>query len=300
MKSGCDNMKSMTGFGSFLLNNEKITVSVEVKSVNQRFLECQIRLPKPIPALEEKVKLKVKEFINRGKIELSIVVEGEIHTARNLKLDENLIEQFIEASRSLQGKYKELSPLDVNELLMNKELATIVEAEDDFCTIEETMILQAVEQALQSLVTMRQKEGEHLFKDMQIWLTEIKSCCDRIEHILPFVIQKYEERLQKRIDSFLNGEWTVEEGRVLTEVAIFADKIDISEEIVRLKTHLEQYIHYCIQDEPIGRRLDFLIQEMNREVNTIGAKASDTTVRQQVVEMKGFIEKLKEQAQNIE
>ncbi|MBP3952091.1 YicC/YloC family endoribonuclease [Bacillus suaedae] len=293
-------MKSMTGFGSFLLNNEKITVSVEVKSVNQRFLECQIRLPKPIPALEEKVKLKVKEFINRGKIELSIVVEGEIHTARNLKLDENLIEQFIEASRSLQGKYKELRPLDVNELLMNKELATIVEAEDDFCTIEETMILQAVEQALQSLVTMRQKEGEHLFKDMQIWLTEIKSCCDRIEHILPIVIQKYEERLQKRIDSFLNGEWTVEEGRVLTEVAIFADKIDISEEIVRLKTHLEQYIHYCNQDEPIGRRLDFLIQEMNREVNTIGAKASDTTVRQQVVEMKGFIEKLKEQAQNIE
>jgi uncharacterized protein (TIGR00255 family) len=293
-------MKSMTGYGVAVIKGDFGDITIEIKSVNHRFLECQFRLPSSLLTMEDQLRKKIKDQILRGKIDISIHFEEERDHKRVLHLDEDLLDQYVSAAKLIEHKLGSQTQLDITALVTDQSIAHIEEMRSDL-QIEEGEVLKGLDQALHSLNEMRSNEGSFLQKDMQKWLDNLLISCEKVEQQAPLLIERYREKMEVRIRSFLNKELDIDEARLLTEIAIFADKMDVSEELVRLKAHIGQYKHYLtMKKEAIGRRLDFLIQEMNREVNTIGSKGADTSIRQDVVEMKGLLEKLKEQVQNVE
>lgn len=293
-------MKSMTGYGSAVVKGAG-TISVEMKAVNQRFHECQIRLPHSLWTMEDSIRKQIKKHVPRGKIDVFIKVEDQTKTSRTLKVDIELLEQYMAAAKTIEEALGNGAgmPLDVNDLLVHTDIAVVEEVSDDRWKEEEQTIFLALEQALDSFNQMREQEGQYLLKDMQKWLNDLEDCCAEVEALSSLVVEQYREKIETRIRAYLDGV-ELDEARLLTEVGLFADKANISEELARLRAHIKQFRHYCQSENAVGRRLDFLVQEMNREVNTIGSKAAATTIRQHVVEMKGFIENLKEQVQNVE
>ncbi len=291
----------MTGYGSSTVSLEHAEVSIEVKAVNHRFLDMQVKLPNPFQFLEESIRRQMKRHVFRGKLDVVFHLEENRNTKRKVTIDEELLEQFKQASDLLQGKLGSDFPLDLSALLLDNGVVQIEEMSEDKWTEHEQLLQEGLMQALLSFNNMRETEGNYLKQDMLKWLQEVEECCDRIEEIAPMLIDRYREKIEERIKQYTDGEIEIDESRLLTEIAIFSEKMDISEELVRMKAHVIQYKHYLDKtDEAIGRRLDFLLQEMNRELNTIGSKAADSIIRQHVVELKGFIEKLKEQVQNVE
>lgn len=291
----------MTGYGSAVMKARLGTLSIEIKAVNQRFHECQIRLPRSLLMIEDSIRKEIKKHVARGKIDVFVKIEDQLKTPRKLRVDIELLEQYIEAAKTIENAMgqKITSSLDVNALLIHSDIAVVEEAGNEQWIDEEETIFLALTQAIDSFNQMREKEGQYLFIDMQNSLKHLGNCCDQVEVLAPLIIEQYREKIETRLRDYLN-EVEVDESRLLTEIGLFADKADISEELVRLRAHIKQFEHYCHTDEAVGRRLDFLLQEMNREANTIGSKATAMSIRQQVVEMKGFIEKLKEQVQNVE
>ncbi|MCK0470698.1 YicC/YloC family endoribonuclease [Halalkalibacter sp. APA_J-10(15)] len=292
-------MKSMTGFGSARVEYGEGQIVIETRSVNQRFFDCQVRLFQSAPSLEDAIAKKVKSLIIRGKVEVFVRIEGEIRTSQELQVDELLVDQYIATFHEIRKKETNSLPLDINRLLMNESLVRVAHQEQSFSDEFERCVLEGVDQALQSLLKMREQEGSALLLNIKQEIKQVTNHCEHIAEVLPRLLDEYKSRLHAQINTLVASH-EIDESRILTEVALLADKVDISEEIVRLKTHIQQFLRYCQLSEPIGRRLDFLIQEMNREVNTIGSKASDSFIRQEVVEMKGHLEKVKEQVQNIE
>ncbi len=291
----------MTGYGSIQIDSECGEISIEIKAVNHRFLDSQIKLPYELLALEDKIRKQIKEHVLRGKIDVSVHVEEKTNKKRVLTLDEELLDQYVSASKVINEKLGQETKLEISALLMDTTIAQVEEISNESWQQEERSILKGLTDALLSFNRMRENEGAYLQQDMMGWLDKLQHCCDEIEKLLPSLIGRYREKLDQRIRSFLNEEIEIDESRLLTEIAIFTEKMDVSEELVRLRAHCNQYMKYMlVKGEAIGRRLDFLVQEMNREVNTIGSKAPDTSIRQQVVEMKGYLEKLKEQVQNVE
>jgi uncharacterized protein (TIGR00255 family) len=294
-------MKSMTGYGSTKMNVRGGEVSIEIKAVNHRFLDTQIRLPYEFLEMEDKIRKQIKEQVFRGKVDVTVQVEEKTNKKRVLTIDEQLLDQYVAASNMINEKLRQETKLDISALLLDENIAQVEEASNQSWHFEEKSILKGLADALSSFNKMREEEGWYLQQDMKNWLHKLQHCCDEIEKLIPPVIKRYHEKLSQRIRSFINEEIEIDESRLLTEVAIFTEKMDVSEELVRLRAHCNQYTKYLlVEDEAIGRRLDFLVQEMNREVNTIGSKAPDTLIRQFVVEMKGYLEKLKEQVQNVE
>ncbi len=280
------------------MTKEGLDVFAEIKSVNQRFFDCQVRLFQSKPALEEEIVRMVKKVISRGKIDIFVKIEGDLEGNLLIHVDEDLVDQYIEAFRMIRHKEKDALPLDINQLLLNESIVKIDE-KDAVLVEDDTLILEAVNQALLSLLQMREQEGEELLTTMAAEMNKLTHHLQRVEEAVTSLLDSAKDRMKAHIESLIASH-EIDESRVLTEVAILADKIDITEEIARLKSHIKQFFYYCDLMEPIGRRLDFLVQEMNREVNTIGSKASDSFIRQEVVEMKGNLEKVKEQVQNIE
>ncbi|MET3505098.1 uncharacterized protein (TIGR00255 family) [Halalkalibacter oceani] len=294
-------MKSMTGYGTASVKTSFGTVTVELKAVNQRFQECHIRLPHHLLKCEEAIRKQVKKQILRGKVDLFVTIEQDATSLKKLTVDTALLDQYIEAANLIAGRlsHGESQRLDAQSLLLHTEIATVTLDTGERAEEMENAILEAVALALASLNEMRLQEGEHLFQDIAESLRQLALLCDQVERQAASMLGDYQEKIKARLQEYLK-EVELDHDRLLTEVALLADKADIREEIVRLRSHLTQFDHYFQLDEAIGRRLDFLVQEMNREVNTIGSKALDTQIRQHVVEMKGFIEKIKEQVQNIE
>ncbi|MCA1062315.1 YicC/YloC family endoribonuclease [Rossellomorea sp. AcN35-11] len=288
---------SMTGFGRSKADSEQHTVTVEMKSVNHRFSECYIRMPRQLMKLEEKIKKKVSQSVKRGKVDIFITITGEGLVHKNLHIDWKLIQDYYQ----LVNKVKETFSLDdevqLSHLLNREEFVLIEELEEENEQLED-LVLNAVDQAAIELRKMREKEGELLKEDFLIHLKQFENKMEDLINHAPEVVNHYRERLRKRILEY--NETSFDETRLLTEVAIFADKSDITEELTRLESHI-QYFHTTMQDDaPIGRKLDFMIQEMNREVNTIGSKANDSFIATIVVELKSTLEKLREQVQNVE
>ncbi|MGE8079219.1 YicC/YloC family endoribonuclease [Peribacillus loiseleuriae] len=288
---------SMTGYGRGKAEHDTIKVTVEMKTVNHRFCEFVIRLPRQLLVFEDKLKKKANECIRRGRAEIFITVEGEGLVSKKLKLDWELSDQFFSLMDKVKKKYQLDTSVSLHDVLQLEELLSVEEEPTENKDMEQVLFVAFME-ALEQLKKMRLQEGVELHNDLQGQLGKFQVVVDELKKYAPSVGNQYRERLVQKLTDFTNG--LVEESRLLTEAAIFADKADINEELTRLESHKIQFLDTLEHTEPIGRKLDFLVQEMNREVNTIGSKANDSIITKNVVEMKSLLEKMKEQVQNIE
>ncbi|MBW3113929.1 MULTISPECIES: YicC/YloC family endoribonuclease [Bacillaceae] len=288
---------SMTGFGRSKVESEQHSVTVEMKSVNHRFSECYIRMPRQLLKLEDKIKKQVSQSVKRGKVDIFITISGEGLVHKNLHIDWKLIQDYYQLVNKVKKTFSLHDEVQLSHLLDREEFVMVEEMEEENEELEH-LVLKAVDEAVLDLRRMREKEGELLKNDFLTHLQKFELSVGELTQHAPEVVNLYRERLRKRIVEY--NENSFDESRILTEVAIFADKSDITEELTRLKSHI-QYFHSTLMNEgPVGRKLDFMIQEMNREVNTIGSKANDSFIATIVVELKSTLEKLREQVQNVE
>lgn len=290
---------SMTGFGRSKKELGSFKVIVEMKSVNHRFCEISVRMPRQFLLFEEKIKKTVNQYIQRGRVDVFVTVEGEGYISRSLQVDWDLISQYEKAIIKTKDLYKLEGALTIDQLLGLPEVFIVNENEDGIEELEQ-FILEVTKAAAIELQNMRKIEGTALKNDIAGRLHIINEVVQKLKPFSIQVVEKYKERLEKKINEYLDGKFEADEGRILTEVAIFADKADINEELTRLDSHISQFFKILETDGSVGRKLDFLVQEMNREMNTIGSKANDVVISQEVVEMKSELEKIKEQVQNIE
>jgi uncharacterized protein (TIGR00255 family) len=288
---------SMTGFGRSKAESEFFSVNVEVKTVNHRFCEMNIRMPRQLLKIEDQMKKRLSQYIRRGRVEVYVSLEGEGVVTRKVHVDWNLLEEYYQFIKQVREKYDVEGTVTLQDLLNRNELLHIEESEVGNEELE-NLVLAATEEAAHVLKQMRMAEGEELKKDLHSILAQLETNVVDLQQFAPLVVQSYKERLTKRMEEFMNGQ--LDETRILTEVAVFADKADINEEVTRLKSHIQQFLLTLKSIDPIGRKLDFLVQEMNREANTIGSKANDSNIAKLVVDIKSQLEKLKEQVQNIE
>jgi uncharacterized protein (TIGR00255 family) len=293
-------VRSMTGYGraEAILDGQKYTV--EIKSLNHRFLEISLRLPASLSALEMEIKKKIGEPLLRGKIDVSIrrdvqsSAENGQYLALNLPLAQNYFNLLMQLKQSLNLQ----DDIRLEMIAGQKDVFQMAELPQDDSALWQGLAT-VLEEALAGMVEMRRREGEILFRDLSARLDLMAQLLSRIEAKAPQVVLEYQKRLTDRVRELTSG-LVVDEGRLSQEVAFFAEKSDITEEIVRLRSHLGQFLEMLDSEEAIGRKVDFLIQEMNREVNTIGAKSSDADISKQVIEIKSELAKLREQVQNLE
>ncbi|WP_353855806.1 YicC/YloC family endoribonuclease [Bacillus sp. Bos-x628] len=290
-------IRSMTGFGQASRTDGDMTVSVELKSVNHRFKEVHARLPRPLLYFEDTLKKIILRHVQRGRIELFVTIEGGKLASRSLQIDWSLLDEYMKAAKDLENRYHISGIQHANDLLQLEQAVQVEESASRNKQLED-LLKEVCEEAVLELCLMRDKEGKTLQKDCELRLSELEAFTEEIEVFAPDVVNQYKERLSQRMK-----EWTqdaIDESRLVTEVAIFADRCDITEEITRLRSHFQQFQQILTQGGAAGRKLDFLVQELNREVNTIGSKANHHHLTKLVVEMKSAIEKIKEQVQNIE
>lgn len=292
-------IKSMTGFGRGESSDGVHSFSVEIKTVNHRYNDIIVKMPKYLLFLEEKVKKHIKEYINRGRVEVYINLEYLADS--NIEVNVN-IPLALAYKRELENLINQLEIGDDISLTHLLTLPEVIKTERK--DVDEDVVWgclsQALEIALENVVNMRKKEGIELKKDIEIQLRKLESLIDKIEKRAPQVVMEYKEKLKERISELMDEDADLDEERLNFEVVLFADKSDINEEVVRFKSHIKQFYMSLEQDEAVGRKLDFLIQEMNREVNTIGSKANDLEIINDVMDIKAQLEKIREQVQNIE
>ncbi len=286
----------MTGYGQGKRQTDTFSITIEVKTVNHRFTEYFLRIPKQFLKLEDKIKKTLNQYIKRGRIEVYATIEQTGSKQKKIRVDWDLLDEFYRSMTEVKEKYKLSSEPGLKDLL-NEDVFAIVEVDEEDEWLDE-LILEATNEAGKELQMMRLAEGKELEKDLFKQLGLLTECLNRLYDLAPNVVKQYEDRLRKRMEEYADGH--IDESRIITEVAIFADKADINEELTRLASHRNQFQLTLSLEDAIGRKLDFMIQEMNREVNTIGSKANDSTIAGEVVEMKGLLEKMKEQVQNIE
>lgn len=291
-------LKSMTGYG----RQESLTagkkILVEIRSVNQRFTDYSIKLPRHLAFLEEKVRSFASEKITRGKVDIYISVENYEEADKSIILNSALAKNYIDTLQQLRDEFNLHDDISVMNVARYTELFKTERKEEDQDEIWKA-VKEVMAEALEAFVAMREREGERIEKDLTERIEYMKTLAIKIDERSPQTVADYKERLYTKIKELLEDR-DIDEGRVLTEVAIFADKVAVNEETVRLGSHFEEFYNILNSGEAAGRKLDFLIQEINREVNTIGSKAQDIEIAKMVVELKGEIEKLREQIQNIE
>jgi len=289
---------SMTGFGSGRYESDQLRVAVEVRSVNHRYLEMTVRLPKGYALLEEKIRAWVAQRVRRGRLEISVVIEDFGLRGRTVTLDSHLLASYGAALAKAREIVPVTGELTVAALLSVPELFQIAESPVDPVSIW-PQVAEALEQAFASVLAMRAAEGERLQADLLARLDAFAGYVAAIADRAPQVVEAYRERLQRRVAA-LGSDLALDAARLEAEVALMAERCAIDEEIVRLRSHIEAFRAACAEEGGVGKKLDFLLQEMHREVNTIGAKASDGEIARLVVEAKAELEKMREQVQNVE
>ena len=298
-------LKSMTGFGRGQYEDENFSVTVEMKTVNHRYNEVAIRLPRFLNPLEDKIRKTILKTVNRGRIDVFINADYTSSENCTLKVDKNLAAAYHRALQEVGSAIglEELTLNSAQEVMYLSRCQDVINVKEGFFDVETVWpkVEQAVAEALKNLVAMRETEGGNIYGDFIYRADLIAEKLTQIEARSPMVVEEYQAKLTDRLNNLLaDHNITVEPERLLQEVAIFADRASITEEIVRLKSHIKQFKNIINSDQPVGRKLDFLIQEFNREANTIASKANDYTMSQIVVEIKAEIEKIREQIQNIE
>lgn len=291
-------MKSMTGYGRGVATKDKRTVTVELKSVNGRFLEVNAKLPKSLMYIDDVVQKRIRSVISRGSVDVYFSYENLSDSAKKVNVDSALAAQYVSAAKNLRAEFRLEDDFNVTALLRTPDIILVSVPEDDRDTVAE-LAAKAADDALKMLEGMRRTEGKAVQSDLSALVGNLKSYLDLAKKRAPSVVSDYKRGLTSRIKELLDG-YAVDEAKLLNEVAFFADKADINEEIQRLGSHIEQFNAICAESVPQGRRLDFLSQEMVREVNTMGSKSNDVTLTGYVVAMKNEVEKIKEQIRNVE
>jgi len=292
-------IRSMTGYGKGESENQLYKLKIELKSVNHRYLDVNLKLPRYLIYLEEGIKKLIKEKINRGKVDVFVNFDFSDASSMDVKVDIPLARSFKFALEELKTELEIDDTIRLNNILSISDVIKTEKKELDEDLVWET-IKEATEEALDKILQMREYEGEQLKADIFNKLDNIEAISSRIEMRAPLVVEEYRGKLNERIQSILEEGTVVDPDRLAMEVAIYADKSSIDEELTRLKSHVLQLKAILSEDGAVGRKLDFLIQEFNREVNTIGSKSSDSDIVKAVVELKSEIEKIREQVQNIE
>ena len=291
-------VRSMTGYGRCELLKDGVNYTVEIKSVNHRYFEFSARTPKGCAFLDEKLKTFFAGRIARGKVEVYVGMDGGSRSSSVVTINEAVATSYVDALKALKKKYGLAGKVSLSDVITNNDVFLIERPK-----LNEDEVWEAVEQAavgaVEAFIKMRETEGVRLAEDVKARCDHILQMVDLVEKNAPETLKNYRERLEKKLREVLENS-SIDEQRILTEAAIFADKIAVDEETVRLRSHIEQLISMINSDETLGKKFDFVVQEMNREANTIGSKAQNVEITRIVVDIKGEIEKIREQIQNIE
>ncbi|MDO4567822.1 MAG: YicC/YloC family endoribonuclease [Clostridia bacterium] len=292
-------ISSMTGYGRAAVEHDGRRVEIELKSVNHRYLDLSYRMSKSISFCEDTLRKRIGLKLSRGHVDVYVSYVNNREDARRLAVDELVVAAYIGAARAIADKYGVACDLDALSLLRLPNATALEEAEDDREAIL-ALMSEAVDAALEQLVASRRNEGERLRKSFCDCLDAIEDLAKRIEDREPVVVEEYARKLHERIAAHLDGSAIIDEGRLAMEVALFADRASINEELVRIASHIEKLRSLLCTDGAVGRTFEFYTQELNREFNTIGSKANDALVTDCVVSGKAVLEKIREQIQNIE
>lgn len=293
-------LRSMTGYGHDSRACGPLSFTVDMKSVNHRYLEIVFRLPREWSSAEDRLRRVIQRRLRRGRVEVNVTAERAPNAGIETAIDWDLAERYVSAARQLSERFGIAAErsLSVFELLQVPGL--VAERESELPEDAEDRLAECVESALNQLSAMREQEGRFLARDAKEKLTGIAALIVRMRELSPAVVAEYREALRGRIEQLLERSVPVDEGRLAEEIAYFAERSSIDEELTRLESHTDHFETLLQSGEPVGRKLDFLLQEMNREANTIGSKANHAALSAMAVELKSELEKLREQVQNIE
>ena len=290
-------IRSMTGYACSKYEIDNREYTVEIKSVNHKYNDITIKLPRFLNKIEDNIRKKVAEYISRGKVEVYISFQNYSEKGRNIKVNKELAKVYIQELKELANETGIIDNLNVIDVSKLPDVLSMESDEDEELISKKLNI--ALEEALNSFVAMREKEGTRLVNDIQERINKISDTVEEISKFSTGLIEEYVVKLEKRIKELLKVD-VIDETRIAQEVVIYSDKCSIEEEVTRLRSHIAQFNDMLKKDSPIGKKFDFLIQEMNREINTIGSKANCLEITNRVVEVKTEIENIREQVQNIE
>ena len=290
-------IKSMTGYGRAKLSKDDREYQIEIKSVNHRYLDISVRIPKQLSYLEETIKKEIAKKVKRGKIDVFVTFENNSLEGKEIKINTELAKAYIDELKKLAEKENILSDIQVTEISKYPDVLNIQSSQDDEKITEE--VLETIAIATDNLVQMRETEGNKISEDLLKRLNIINKKVEEIAKLSTGLIEEYVVKLEERINEILKNQ-EIDKTRLAQEVVIYADKCSIEEEVTRLNSHISQFKNLLNSNEAIGKKLDFIIQEMNRETNTIGSKANNLEITNGVIDIKTEIENIREQVQNIE
>ncbi len=291
-------IKSMTGFGRATKELDGYVITVEIKSVNHRYFEFSSRIPRQYGFLDDKLKSYINSKVSRGKVDCFVTIEALNTDSAEVVVNNTLASAYVAALKEMAKKYGIKQDFGVSTLSRFQDVLIVKKADED----EEKLwgyVKAVCDEAIEKFVQMRTIEGEKMRDDIYSRGQYIIDCVSFIEERSPQTVKEYNDKLIERVHDLI-GDAALDEARVIQEVAIYADKVAVAEETVRLRSHIDQLNSFIDADEPVGRKMDFLVQEINREANTIGSKANDVDIARKVVDIKAEVEKIREQIQNIE
>jgi len=291
-------MQSMTGYGRSEVRHAHFALTVEARSVNHRYLDIALRYPRLYAPLEARMKQRVSAYFTRGRIDITLVQQESPEGRRALSLDHTLAQQYYDALQRLQESLGLPGTIDLSLIANLRDVFKVEEASADVES-DWDIIAQGLDAALQALQNMRQQEGEALSHDFHLRLQAMAQQLQLIRQRVPQVVVEYRQRLEQRVKE-LFAQFELDPNRVAQEAILFAERADVTEELTRLEAHIQACTRLLSSSEAVGRKIEFLVQEMHREVNTIGSKSNDTTISHSVVELKSELERMREQIQNIE
>lgn len=291
-------VKSMTGFGRAVKELDGYVITVELKSVNHRYFEFSSRCPRQYGFIDEKIKSFVNSRVERGKIDCYVGIEALNTESADVVVNHTLASAYVKALKEMAQSYDLKEDFGASTISRFSDVLVVKKAEEDKEKIW-TLVKEVASEAIDKFIEMRQTEGKRMHDDVYSRSSFILDCVSYIEERSPETVKEYNDKLVQRVHDLI-GDVSLDENRVIQEVAIFADKVAVAEETVRLRSHIEQLRGFLDSDTAIGRKMDFLVQEINRETNTIGSKCNDVDIARRVVDMKAEIEKIREQIQNIE
>ena len=290
-------MKSMTGFGRANYENDGRMYNIEIKSVNHRYCDISVKLPRSISYLEEKIKKEIASNISRGKVDISITFENNSSKGRNIKINKELAKIYIQELRELANENNINDNIPVTEISKFPEVLVIQNVEDEEIIWKE--VNTCLEEAINNFIIMRKQEGSKIKEDLKTRLSDIKQKVSKISEYSNRLVEEYVVKLETRIKEILKTD-IVDKERLNQEIVIYADKCSVEEELTRLESHISQFSSMMEENIPVGKKIDFLIQEMNREINTIGSKSGSLEITNLVIQTKTELEDIREQIQNIE
>ena len=291
-------MKSMTGFGRAKLEKNSRIYNVEIKSVNHKYNDISIKLPRSLSYIEEKIKKQISSAVSRGKIDVYITFENYSEEGKEVIVNRELVKEYIKEFQKLSEENNLNMNIPVTEITKLPDVLTLKETSEDEEVIENE-VLECVQEAINNFVSMREKEGNKIKEDLNTRIERVKEKVEQISKYSTGLVEEYVVKLEERIKEILKTD-IVDKSRLAMEVVLYADKCSVEEEITRLRSHIIQFKNMLEETNPIGKKIDFLIQEMNRETNTIGSKSGSLDITNLVINVKTELEDIREQIQNIE